>query len=598
MRPLSLVLTALMAIALPAPATIPPHELLPMEQRVKRAMEGFSVDEQREVLEAAIGLGRQYADTVQLSRWLMDYSVVLVHSARLPEAIAVLNELQGYVMDRDQELEARCVMQQGVVNFFIGNYDEALLHYQNAQKLALDLGNNVGAAIAENNIANIYQKRGDYPLALQHYQSCLALQPDSSMICNTLFNIGTCLGEQGEQAAARRQFEHALQVASAIGDAEIMALSLSQLGVMHMQLGQYRESLRLMEQGLDIAQGNGYRTVAIEILKHQSEVYEHLGLHKQALQSYRLFAQVRDTLRTEQSEAMLKEMEVKYKLHQKERELAEQQEHVEQQRKFMLLLSVLLTLLLLLTTMLLLFLRLRRKRNRELAALNRTQTQLLSIMSHDLRNPAIAQRNALELMISAADAIPPSMLKEQCQLLLTNTQSQIYLVQNLLSWASMQFGNLSYTPVRFDLAAAADEALDLLRLHACNKHINIDNAVPIGSAALADRAMFTIVVRNLVANAIKFSPLGSSVELSLSDSEESWWAIAVRDHGVGIAPERLSRIFVLEERRSSTLGTQGEQGSGLGLPMCRELVERWGGRIEVNSQPGQGSCFTFTIRRG
>ena len=295
---------------------------------------------------------------------------------------------------------------------------------------------------------------------------------------------------------------------------------------------------------------------------------------------------------------MLKEMEVKYKLHQKERELAEQQEHVEQQRKFMLLLSVLLTLLLLLTTMLLLFLRLRRKRNRELAALNRTQTQLLSIMSHDLRNPAIAQRNALELMISAADAIPPSMLKEQCQLLLTNTQSQIYLVQNLLSWASMQFGNLSYTPVRFDLAAAADEALDLLRLHACNKHINIDNAVPIGSAALADRAMFTIVVRNLVANAIKFSPLGSSVELSLSDSEESWWAIAVRDHGVGIAPERLSRIFVLEERRSSTLGTQGEQGSGLGLPMCRELVERWGGRIEVNSQPGQGSCFTFTIRRG
>lgn len=237
---------------------------------------------------------------------------------------------------------------------------------------------------------------------------------------------------------------------------------------------------------------------------------------------------------------------------------------------------------------LLLYLRQCRRHSRHLANMARVHAQLLSIISHDLRNPAIAQRNAIGLMLNAADSLPPALLKEQCQLLLADTHQQICLIQNLLSWAALRFGSLTYDPVRFDMASLVADATEQLVLLARSKGVAIECSLPAGSVALSDRAMFTTVVRNLVGSLIGLSPQGGSVVLELGEPQAGWWVINVQ--GGAIAPERAAHLF------DNEAGCRGG-GSGLWLPMCRELVECWGGSITVGSQPEQGLCITFTVQR-
>lgn len=235
---------------------------------------------------------------------------------------------------------------------------------------------------------------------------------------------------------------------------------------------------------------------------------------------------------------------------------------------------------------LLLYLRLRRRRRRELAAMARVHDRLLSIISHDLRNPALAQRNALGLMLNAADSFPPDVLKEQCQLLLADTHQQICLIQNLLSWSALRFGSLTYDPVRFDMASVVDDATEPLLLSARSRGVSIESTLPAGSVALSDRAMFSTVVRNLVGSIVGLSPQGSTVVLTLGEQQAGWWPIRVQ--GAGAATERAAHLFDME---TSSKGG----GSGLWLPMCRELVERWGGSITVD-KPERGLCITFTVQ--
>jgi signal transduction histidine kinase len=169
------------------------------------------------------------------------------------------------------------------------------------------------------------------------------------------------------------------------------------------------------------------------------------------------------------------------------------------------------------------------------------------------------------------------------------------LINNLLDWALLQMDKLKIQQEKLDLNAIVDENFKLL--NSLNpKSTNLVNKIPSGTICFGDLNMVNLILRNLILNAIKFTESGGKVEVSSSSANNDEWIIAVTDNGIGIAPEVQKLLF---EKTSgySTRGTANEKGTGLGLILCKEFVEKNGGKIWLESAVGKGSTFYFTIKK-
>jgi signal transduction histidine kinase len=167
------------------------------------------------------------------------------------------------------------------------------------------------------------------------------------------------------------------------------------------------------------------------------------------------------------------------------------------------------------------------------------------------------------------------------------------LLTNLREWSRLQTGRMDYCLSEVDIISIINEVAGLLNASALHKTITIVRNTPPDLVIMADKAMISTVLRNLIANSIKFSYQGSKVVVS-AHRYENEVRIEVKDFGVGIKKETVARLFRIESS-FSTPGTQDEEGSGLGLILCKEFVSRHGGEIWVESEFGKGSKFTFTL---
>lgn len=222
----------------------------------------------------------------------------------------------------------------------------------------------------------------------------------------------------------------------------------------------------------------------------------------------------------------------------------------------------------------------------------RSLMRFFSIVSHDLRSPFNSLISVTKYVSENVDTFGPQELKEVMTSLYENATRTLKFAENLLTWARLQ--NQSLKP-REEMVAVSDIARDvvgLLSAEAERKGITIENAVG-DEAVWADRDMLHLVVRNLVSNAIKFTHSGGSVTIA-GGSNGATTTVSVSDTGVGIPPEALGDIFNVH-RKTLTLGTEQEKGTGLGLVLCKEMVERSRGSISVESTSGSGTTFTVTL---
>lgn len=223
---------------------------------------------------------------------------------------------------------------------------------------------------------------------------------------------------------------------------------------------------------------------------------------------------------------------------------------------------------------------------------NDAKDRFFSIIAHDLRGPV----GNLAVIFSQANDGEIDFDRSLLGGIAASTRNLHQQLEDLLTWARSQKGEIEHRPEHFPIEALVTSALELHRQSAEQKRINLRwEADP--TIIHADRAMVTTVLRNLINNAIKFTPEGGTVTLS-AQRREGALELSVRDTGVGIAPDRLDKMFKLGEENSSSVGTRREKGSGLGLVLCREFVEANGGTIGVESRCGHGSRFFFTLPLG
>lgn len=227
--------------------------------------------------------------------------------------------------------------------------------------------------------------------------------------------------------------------------------------------------------------------------------------------------------------------------------------------------------------------------NQEIA----TKDKFFSIIAHDLRSPFTGLIGLLKYLVEDVDSITKEELKNISETMLKSAEITFELLENLLQWARIKTGRINYEPEILNLKRTLDEVIELYRDTALNKKISINRIANDDIYVFADENMLKTVLRNLISNSIKFTNREGEINISVAD-ESSFIRIKVCDSGVGMSQEKLDRIFEVDKNTSS-LGTENEKGSGLGLILCKEFIELNKGTITVNSKLGKGSEFSFTL---
>ena len=234
-----------------------------------------------------------------------------------------------------------------------------------------------------------------------------------------------------------------------------------------------------------------------------------------------------------------------------------------------------------------------RMSEKNLMELNATKDKFFSIISHDLKNPFSSLLSISELMVDSFNDADKEDHRAGFKKINQSVKHLLDLLENLLTWSRSQRGRIKYDPVRFNLSNLIQENINLHKLLAEKKGIMLLSQENDEVYAYGDRDMINSVIRNLMTNAVKFTDKDKSVEVRVQTKKQNI-EVSIVDEGIGIPEENLGRLFRIDEKFKST-GTAGEKGTGLGLIICREFVEKNGGEITVESTPGQGTTFSFTI---
>ena len=234
-----------------------------------------------------------------------------------------------------------------------------------------------------------------------------------------------------------------------------------------------------------------------------------------------------------------------------------------------------------------------KEREARLRELNATKDKFFSIIAHDLKSPFNAIVGFSSMMTEQLRKKEYEGLEEYAEIIQNSSHRAMELLRNLLEWSRSQTGTMSFHPEYVDLVTLINETNDLLRDSAKQKSISISKNLPSNLIVMADRPMVNSVLRNLVSNAIKFTHSGGKILITGEQSPDEL-LICVKDSGIGVSKNDQRKLFRIDESFTKA-GTHNEKGTGLGLILCKEFIDKHGGKIWVESEIGCGSTFCFTL---
>jgi len=231
--------------------------------------------------------------------------------------------------------------------------------------------------------------------------------------------------------------------------------------------------------------------------------------------------------------------------------------------------------------------------NKVLEKLNADKSIFLSILAHDIKSPLTSILGLSDLLAKDTHKYDNETIETFAKNIFDAASSTNNLLDDLLLWATSQYGKLSFKPQKIEFNTICAQTIKHLKSQAEKKEIDITIATPESIILWADENMLKTIFRNLVSNAIKFSNKGGKVRIS-AEKNPSDTQITVSDNGIGIEDDEQAKLFEISQSISN-IGTMGEKGTGLGLKLCKELIEKHKGKVWVESKVGIGSNFKFTL---
>lgn len=553
-------------------------------------------------------------------------------------------------------LQGKVQTNMATIYYSMSIYSKALEHYLNGLKLYEEIDFNDGKGTLYLNLANVYFRLEDYNNAIAFADSSIALATrinsdwskisayttyamvygeqkkyDSALtsltkaltlaekVKNPFFsnllkeNIAECFVNMGQVDTAYKLYRAALDKSIEINDYEGVYVAYKGLGDVLKAKDKKEQALAYYNKALDYAKDIGDREGIIEIAKTLSELYESNGSYKKALEFHKLCSLHSDSLAKDRSLDKVRQLHFNYELQKKQDKI----ENLEQtsldekgriERQKILLIASGIGLLLTLIIAYLIFRNLRNEQYRKslilkqkeeiehktekLEELNAFKDRTFSVLSHDLRSPINALTSTMELFDQ--DLLTPEEFAEHKEELSHKLESVSLLMDNLLQWAKSQMkGEHTLDIEKLSVKRKTLKAFAVLKDTANQKGVTLVNQVSEDTIAYGDKNQIEMVMRNLVSNAIKFTPEGGSVTVS-AKPEGDKVAISVKDTGVGMSKEQQDRLFK-GETNISTKGTIGEKGTGVGLYLSYNFVKANDGELLVDSVESEGTTFTVLL---
>lgn len=234
-----------------------------------------------------------------------------------------------------------------------------------------------------------------------------------------------------------------------------------------------------------------------------------------------------------------------------------------------------------------------KEQNDELIRLNKDKDRFITIIAHDLKSPFNGILGLLDVLTENIRNYDIEKISELLNLIKSSSQNTFALLEDILIWVKANSNKINFEPEILNLPTLYHEVIENLKQNATAKSITINNLFTDDSTVFADKNMLKMVLRNIISNAVKFTRKQGCINVSV-EKNQAEIIITVSDNGVGIEPERLNNLFDISNT-ISTVGTANEKGTGLGLVICKEFIEKHGGKIWAESELGKGSDFKFTL---
>lgn len=516
-----------------------------------------------------------------------------------------LDELNQVIANSNKYVSGETFGMMGLLSYYNKNYEESLDYYKKSLNKYQISNNKYEAAVAEAAIAFVYGKIRNFDEALPYLDSAEAYAEESqnlqlqSSVYYAKAKVLDDLGQNDASIKVRKKVIGINQELKKEGDAAEQMLSLA---TSYIKTNQLDSAQFYNDIGFNYF--NPINEVGPLSLVHKNyyQLYKKKKDYKKALENLELKNAYRDSIqrnvlekKLNQERVNLKVVEAKESVNEAEKQKAQAEREANLlAARNQLYLALAASLVLLLLAGSYFFFQLKKSKqkiesqNTQLQQLNTTKDKFFGIIAHDIRSPIVALDGVGEQMEYYLKNNKKSKLEQLSGKIDSTAKRLSSLLDNLLSWALLQQGVIPYHPQELNVREVSSNIFQMFQDNADAKNITLHLQIDHNTKVHADESALNAILRNLISNAIKFTPEGGTVSLS-TETKDNKVFINVNDTGTGISAEKLSKLFSLEKR--SEQGTAGEKGTGLGLTLVKELVELNKGSVNVSSVLKKGSTF-------
>jgi signal transduction histidine kinase len=546
----------------------------------------------------ALILAEQVNDSVQIGYSYNNIGGIYRIQGNNPLALEyVLNGLKIFEKIGDKRGMAFCTINVGLIYKNQKNYEKALQYLNRTIELREEIEDEDGKALAMNLIAEIYKEQNRLDEALGYYQNLERIYKSNGSktgLASVWGGIADIYFEKREYERSLDLRQKALDLSRASNSIEGIATNLSNISLIYYKLGNKSKADETMNEALRLAEKYNIAYITLECYENATKLSEMKGDFKTALNYHKKLTDIKDSIINRKSLAVVRALESIYENEKQKKEnelLIKDIEFADRQRKLLLIIT-----LLILLTAVVIYNRYRAKKvaAEELAELNNMKDTFFRILAHDLKSPFNTIFVYTNFLISHYDEIDDGERKQFIESIERAAKSNYQLLENLLMWSQAQMGKLEMQMVNIDLYEVVKTNFFLLEEVAKSKEISLETSIEPGIEVWADENILNTVFRNLISNGIKFSTKGGRIFIE-AIKEDNMVKVTVADNGIGMDKETMDKLFVRNTRVSKT-GTSGEKGSGLGLLLCKDFIEKLEGKIWVESELDKGSKFIFTLR--
>ena len=622
---------------------------LALEAHLKALETATQIDDKMEIARFSVHVGSTYA-TLHKPALAIDYinqAKDIYESLQYDTGIAEVNMQLGRVnyelMNFNSALEyyflsyktyeensntsgmAYAYRNIGTVYWMLNKMDLALEYFLRSLDLYKTIpGDIMGNAGTLNNIGATYHLKGDLDKALEYYDQVLEIYieiKNESDIADIFHNIGMVHMQLDDYEKALEKYNKSVEINVKRNNKSALANNYNNIGELYLLKKDYKTAVEFLDKSVKLAKDIKAKEILMENYLFQSRIYSEQKNFQKALELHQLHTVYKDSIFSTENQNKVIELQVRFEAEsrlkeidilKKDNQLQEISLSRKRNERYFFILAAFLTLIL----ALIVHSRYRFKqrsghllydKNKDLETINdklrvsennlltinATKDKFFSIIAHDLKNPFNALLSFSEMLRENLKAFKQDEIRAYVDIIQKATNNLYRLLDNLLQWSSTQTGKLEFHPENFDLNQITNNIIQIMSIHADKKGIKLINLLPDNIQAYGDKNLVSTVIRNLISNAVKFTHENGEIKIEGIVREKDV-EITVTDNGIGINQVDLDKLFRLDYN-VTTIGTSEEKGTGLGLILCKEFVEKNGGTIRVESELEKGSSFKFTI---